>query len=66
MAGSNDPVGNNGKGPRNILKLLRQFNKNVNLRLFENMRHEVLNETNNSIVYDEVFTYIMKNHGTLK
>jgi len=66
MAGSNDPVGNNGKGPRNILKLLRQVNKNVNLKMFENMRHEVLNETNNSIVYDEVFTYIMKNHGTAR
>ena len=64
LAGANDPVGNNGKGPTQIYKLLHKLEKNVELKLFEDMRHEALNELNNSKVYDHIYTYIMKHHGT--
>jgi alpha-beta hydrolase superfamily lysophospholipase len=64
LAGANDPVGNNGKGPTQIYKLLHKLEKNVELKLFEDMRHEALNELNNSKVYDHICTYIMKHHGT--
>jgi alpha-beta hydrolase superfamily lysophospholipase len=64
LAGANDPVGNNGKGPTQIYKVLRKLDKNVELKLFEDMRHEALNELNNSKVYDHIYTYIMKHHGT--
>jgi alpha-beta hydrolase superfamily lysophospholipase len=64
LAGANDPVGNNGKGPTQICKLLHKLEKNVELKLFEDMRHEALNELNNSKVYDHIYTYIMKHHGT--
>ena len=64
LAGANDPVGNNGKGPSQIYKLLHKLEKNVELKLFEDMRHEALNELNNSKVYDHIYTYIMKHHGT--
>ena len=64
LAGANDPVGNNGKGPTQIYKMLHKLGKNVELKLFEDMRHEALNELNNSKVYDHIYTYIMKHHGT--
>ena len=64
LAGANDPVGNNGKGPTKIYKILHKLGKNVELKLFEDMRHEALNELNNSKVYDHISTYIMKHHGT--
>lgn len=64
LAGYQDPVGNNGKGPTQINKLLKKYQKNVELELFENMRHETLNELNNSLVYDRIYAYIMKHHGT--
>jgi alpha-beta hydrolase superfamily lysophospholipase len=64
LAGANDPVGNNGKGPTQIYKMLNKLEKNVELKLFEDMRHEALNELNNSKVYDHIYTYIMKHHGT--
>ena len=64
LAGANDPVGNNGKGPTQIYKMLHKLEKNVELKLFEDMRHEALNELNNSKVYDHIYTYIMKHHGT--
>ena len=64
LAGANDPVGNNGKGPTQIYKMLHKLEKNVELKLFEDMRHEALNELNNSKVYVHIYTYIMKHHGT--
>ena len=64
LAGAKDPVGNNGKGPTQIYKILNKLGKNVELQLFEDMRHEALNELNNSKVYDHIYTYIMKHHGT--
>ena len=64
LAGANDPVGNNGKGPTQIYRILHKLGKNVELKLFEDMRHEALNELNNSMVYDHIYTYIMKHHGT--
>jgi len=64
LAGANDPVGNNGKGPTQIYKILHKLGKNVELKLFGDMRHEALNELNNSKVYDHIYTYIMKYYGT--
>jgi len=34
LAGANDPVGNNGKGPTQIYKMLHKLEKNVELKLF--------------------------------
>ena len=64
LAGAKDPVGNNGKGPTQIYKMLSKSGKNVELKLFEDMRHEALNELNNFKVYDYIYAYIMKHHGT--
>jgi len=64
LAGSKDPVGNNGKGPNQIFKKLNKLGKNIELKLFEDMRHEALNEMNNSKVYDYIYAYIMRHHGT--
>ena len=34
LAGANDPVGNNGKGPTQIYKMLHMLGKNAELKLF--------------------------------
>lgn len=58
IAGEEDPVGHMGKGPK---KLFEQYSKlgikDVKLKLYKNMRHEILNETNKDIVYKEVLEF---------
>ncbi len=55
ISGSMDPVGNYSKGIEEIYNKLKATNHtNVDMKLFKDARHEVLNETNK----DEVYTYI--------
>lgn len=62
ISGSDDPVGNNGKG---VFKVANQFKNvhltNVTVHLFEGMRHEILNEINNEIVYEVIFDWLENN-----
>ena len=55
IAGSDDPVGDSGKG---VYKVAAQFEqagvKDVIVYMFEGMRHEILNERNKQQVYDVV------------
>lgn len=61
FAGSKDPVGNYGKG---IVKLFNWYKKvgvnSVSFKLYEGYRHEMLNETINDKVYDDVLKYLKK------
>jgi alpha-beta hydrolase superfamily lysophospholipase len=56
IAGSKDPVGENGKGVENLHTFLGQYNKSVELVLLSESRHEILNEIKN----DSAFTNIIK------
>lgn len=55
IAGSDDPVGESGKG---VYKVAAQYEqagvKDVTVYMFEGMRHEILNERNKQQVYDVV------------
>ena len=54
-SGDCDPVGNNGKGVEKVYKLMKSVGiLDVTMKLFENDRHEILNEINRI----EVFEYI--------
>lgn len=59
LAGEDDPVGGHGKG---VIKLHRFYQKlgfkNVSLKLYPKMRHEILNETNNKEVYADVLKFL--------
>lgn len=59
FSGDKDPVGANGKGPRQVYqKLLGAGMKHVWLNLYPNGRHEMLNETNREEVYSDVLVWL--------
>ena len=59
VSGAEDPVGNNGKG---VTEVFNKFNKtglkDLTLKLFENGRHEILNETNRVEVYNFILNWL--------
>nr|WP_026909026.1 alpha/beta hydrolase [Paucisalibacillus globulus] len=62
ISGEEDPVGNYGKGIWKTASLYeRQGIQNIITVLFEGARHEVLNETNKSEVYDGMLQWILRN-----
>ncbi len=60
IGGKEDPVGNNGKGLENLTKIYKNHNLNVILKLYDNMRHEILNEDDNLTVYNDIKEFIEK------
>lgn len=59
IAGTEDPVGNYGKGPKTVYDLYKNLgHKSIELKLFEGDRHEVLNETNKTEVYEYILNWI--------
>jgi alpha-beta hydrolase superfamily lysophospholipase len=64
IQGSCDPVGNYGKGTQQVKKRLQNAGvKNLDYKLYEGARHEVLNETNKSEVYNDVLAFLKNNFG---
>lgn len=58
-AGSEDPVGNFGKGVRKIYEKYRAAGiRDVSLRLYTGDRHEILNESDREQVYDDLFEWL--------
>lgn len=58
IAGSDDPVGNYGKGVREVYeKLVATEHKNVSIRLFDGMRHEIHNEEKRFDVYRDIIDF---------
>lgn len=61
ISGKEDPVGNYGKGVEKTMDLLESAGMtNVTLKLYDGMRHEILNEKNNSLVYQYIFEWLEK------
>lgn len=61
-SGTHDPVGKFGRGPRHHFNLLEQAGfTDVTLSLFDNMRHEILNEINRQQVYQFIAQWLGKN-----
>ena len=61
IAGAEDPVGANGKGPSSLAKLYKKLGvKDVNLKIYQHMRHEILNEDDKQIVYDDILNFYNK------
>ncbi len=56
VSGSEDPVGNYGKGVKAVYENLKAAGKDVQMHLYENCRHEIHNDT----CKDEMFNDIMK------
>lgn len=61
IAGAEDPVGANGKGPTSLAKLYKKLGvKDVNLKIYPHMRHEILNEDKKQEVYDDILAFYTK------
>lgn len=61
IAGEDDPVGANGKGPRALEKMYKEYGvKDVTLITYPHMRHEILNETDSDKVIKDLIEFIEK------
>ena len=62
ISGKEDPVGRYGKG---VLRVADQYKKcgikDIEVKLYEKDRHELTNETDREIVFEDVFTWIQNN-----
>ncbi|MCI7571242.1 MAG: alpha/beta hydrolase [Clostridiales bacterium] len=58
IAGADDPVGDYGKGVKQVYDELLKTNHNVRLKLYDGMRHEILNEDDNTTVYSDVLEFV--------
>lgn len=66
VSGKDDPVGKMGESTQKLFDVYQKFGFNVKLKLYENMRHEILNEDNCDIVFKDLLDFIdkctQKNH----
>lgn len=60
LSGTEDPVGEMGKGPLRLAKLLSEDMgvKDLFVRLYKDSRHEILNEVNHEEVYRDLHTFL--------
>ena len=64
VSGAEDPVGACGKGVQAAADLLRHAGvSDVEVKLYEGMRHEILNEPEHAQVYGDVLDWIRKHQG---
>lgn len=59
VGGKQDPVGNYSKDYNKLKKLYEKVGvKNVTVKVYDYMRHEVLNEVDKNLSYDDILTFI--------
>lgn len=61
LSGADDPVGNYGKSVENVYRsYLEHGMQNVQMKLYEKDRHELLNEVDREQVYGEIYRWILQ------
>ena len=60
ISGSEDPVGNYGKGVTAVYEKLKSAGCNVSMRLYEDCRHEIHNDTCREESAQDILKFIMK------
>ena len=61
IAGTDDPVGNYGKGVEEVYNRYKSTgHKNICPKLYNGLRHEIHNEESRKEIYDDILTYIQK------
>ena len=58
FSGADDPVGGKGKGVKQVHGWLVKTGHEAELKLYENGRHEMLNEINRKDVYGDVLLFL--------
>lgn len=59
IAGDKDPVGNYGKGVRAVYEKLIKNGKKCDIKLYENCRHEIHNDTCKDEMFEDILKFIM-------
>lgn len=57
IAGTKDPVGQNGKQVKQLFKEYKKHGKKVQMKLYKDCRHELLNELNKKDVYFDILKF---------
>lgn len=60
ISGTMDPVGECSKGTTNLYKIMKKNNLNVEMKLYENARHELLLERCHNEVYTDIKNFLDK------
>ncbi len=61
-AGKDDPVGAQGKGVEQVYNMFGKVGMtDIEIKLFENDRHEILNELDREEVYEKILEFVTKN-----
>ena len=61
VSGIDDPIGNFGKGVQTTArKLQNQGFEHVDIKLYSNMRHEILNEDDRLLIFQDIAAWLAK------
>ena len=60
IAGSKDPVGSNAKYVKSLYKKYIKAGIDASIKIYPNDRHELLNETDNKTVYNDILDFYEK------
>ena len=64
MAGTEDPVGDYGKAVEGVYQSFRDLGmEDVSLKLYENDRHELVNESDRELVWKDIYEWAVKTAG---
>lgn len=59
VSGKDDPVGDYGAGPQKVYhSFVEEGMQKVSIKLYDNDRHEILNETDKETVYNDIYEWI--------
>ncbi|MBR5755032.1 MAG: alpha/beta hydrolase, partial [Erysipelotrichaceae bacterium] len=59
VSGHEDPVGTNGKEVEHSVQTLKDAGvRNIDLKLYPGDRHEILNELDKDVVYDDLYNWM--------
>ena len=61
VSGDADPVGEFGKGVKQVLTDLKNTGHNVELKLYKGSRHEILNDFDRKTVMEDVLSWLDEN-----
>ncbi len=61
IAGTEDPVGDYGTGVKKVFGQYKQSGiEDISMKLYKGDRHEILNELDKAVVYNDVYQWILK------
>lgn len=60
LSGSDDPVGSKGKGIIKLYKILKNNKFNVNMKLYDNCRHDLFHEVLKDEFFNDTLDYLKK------